>query len=38
MAKAGKRIRKIYEGIDRDHLYPLAERPDGEGARGRQVR
>jgi large subunit ribosomal protein L1 len=25
MAKAGKRIRKIAEGIDRDHLYPLAE-------------
>ena len=25
MAKAGKRIRKASEGIDRDHLYPLAE-------------
>jgi large subunit ribosomal protein L1 len=25
MAKAGKRIRKISEGIDRDHLYPLSE-------------
>src|SRR4028118_241377 len=25
MAKAGKRIRKISEGIDRDHLYPLDE-------------
>src|SRR5919112_94734 len=25
MAKAGKRIRKISEGIDRDHLYPLGE-------------
>src|SRR4028118_688577 len=25
MAKAGKRIRKISEGIDRDHLYPLTE-------------
>ena len=25
MSKAGKRIRKIREGIDRDHLYPLAD-------------
>src|SRR4028119_628041 len=25
MAKAGKRIRKISEGIDRDRLYPLSE-------------
>ena len=25
MAKAGKRIRKVSEGIDRDHLYPLSE-------------
>jgi large subunit ribosomal protein L1 len=25
MAKAGKRIRKAAEGIDRDHLYPLGE-------------
>src|ERR671916_2175958 len=25
MAKAGKRIRKISEGIDRDRLYPLTD-------------
>ncbi len=25
MAQAGKRIRKISEGIDRDHLYPLSD-------------
>jgi large subunit ribosomal protein L1 len=25
MAKAGKRMRKINEGIDRDHLYPLTD-------------
>src|SRR5918999_2755751 len=25
MAKAGKRIRQIAEGIDRDRLYPLGE-------------
>jgi large subunit ribosomal protein L1 len=25
MAKAGKRTRKINEGIDRDHLYPLTD-------------
>jgi large subunit ribosomal protein L1 len=25
MSKQGKRVRKIHEGIDREHLYPLAD-------------